>query len=173
MTPDQTAQLIAYIDSRLGRVAQRNPLMVEAWHEDLRHVSFPEAKAAARRLTSQPNVIVVHIGHLLADIREARRPSADELGRVLEQCERFYRDTDDCSRLPHDDDQSLAARVYRRAGGFAALHSPQWYTRRLTEAYEAVLAEDTHRALVDPDRVAITAGGMDWSQMLPARSIEG
>lgn len=157
MTPNETAQLIAYIASRLGRASQPNPMMVEAWHEDLRHIDYMVAKAAARRITSSREVITVHIGHLLAEVRDAQRPPADEFDAVLAQCDQWYRLTDDCTHPPARDDNSLAARVYRRAGGYTALHHPQWYIKRLSESYASVVEEDRHRDLVDPDR-ALTVG---------------
>lgn len=170
MTPQQVAQLIAYIDSRLGRVAQRTPLMVEAWHEDLAGIPYEEAKAAARRLTSVPDVITVHIGHLLADMRDAHRGSDEELDQVLEMCKHYYRLTDDCTTAPARDDYSLAARVYRRAGGFTALHHPQWHVKRLTDAYREIVAEDTHRALVNPQH-AIEAPAHDWASIIPTHAL--
>lgn len=166
MTPNETAALLAYIAARLNRNTQPNPLTVEAWHDDLQHVEYAEAKAAARRLTSVPEVIAIHIGHLLGEIRNGRRPAMDTLEAVIFDCDQFYKLTDDNSTYPQRDDMSLAARVYRRAGGFAALHHPQWYTKRITDAYNEVVEEDLHRALVNPDH-ALTAAAplaIDWTE---------
>ena len=169
MDIEQTTRLVAYIDARLGRVSQRNPLTVEAWHDDLAHVPYDVAKAAVQRITSRPDVITVHIGHILAEIRNAGR-SPVELDLVLEQCARYYRDTDDNLRWPMADDHSLAARVYRRAGGFAALHSPQWHTKRLTDAYREVVAEDDARAIAGMPAIE----GGDWPALVghPAVTVE-
>lgn len=82
MTPTETAQVIAYIEARLGRklTGQRNPLQVEAWHDDLARYDFTDALAAARTLTSAPGVITVGIGDLLAGIRKIRNDRIDRLG---------------------------------------------------------------------------------------------
>lgn len=82
MTPTETAQVIAYIEARLGRklTGQRNPLQVEAWHDDLARYSFADALAAARTITSAPGVITIAIGDLLAGIRKIRNDRIDRLG---------------------------------------------------------------------------------------------
>lgn len=171
MTPTETAALIAYIAARLGRTAQPNPLMVEAWHDDLQHATYDEAKAAAQRVTSRPDIISVQVGHLLAEIRAARRPPGQDLDAVIEACDDYYRGTDDNHTLPARDDHSLAARVYRRAGGFAGLHHPQWYRKRLADAYAEVVAEDEHRAMVNDGHALTPAANqpaaIDWDRMGP------
>jgi hypothetical protein len=82
MTPTETAQVIAYIEARLGRKlnGQRNPLQVEAWHDDLARYEFTDALAAARNITSAPGVITLAIGDLLAGIRKIRNDRIDRLG---------------------------------------------------------------------------------------------
>jgi hypothetical protein len=77
MTPSETAALIAYIDARLGRTSQRNPLQVEAWHEDLARCDYTDARQAARDLTTQPGAFGPSIGDLVAAIRKIRASRLD------------------------------------------------------------------------------------------------
>jgi hypothetical protein len=69
----ETARIIAYVDARLGRNKEKNPLQAEAWHEDLETITYADAHRAARYLTVQPGVIEVKIGDLVAQIRKMRR----------------------------------------------------------------------------------------------------
>ncbi len=79
MTPTETAQIIAYIDARLGRTAQRNPLQVEAWHEDLHAYAYVDAREAAHAITSQPGLWNVSVGDLIGAIRKARASRLDRI----------------------------------------------------------------------------------------------
>jgi hypothetical protein len=79
MTPAEVAHVIAYIDARLGRTTQRNPLQVEAWYEDLRAYPYPDAREAAHTLTSQPGLFSVTVGDLLSAIRKLRRTRLDRV----------------------------------------------------------------------------------------------
>lgn len=73
MNISETARIIAYIDARLGRNKDKNPLQAEAWHEDLESVTYSDAHKAARHLTIQPGVVEVKVGDLVAQVRKMRR----------------------------------------------------------------------------------------------------
>jgi len=79
MTPSETAAVIAYIDARLGRTSQRNPLQVEAWHEDLAAYAYADAREAAHTITSQPGLWTVTVGDLVAGIRKIRSARLDRV----------------------------------------------------------------------------------------------
>ena len=73
MNISETARIIAYVDARLGRNKEKNPLQAEAWHEDLETITYADAHRAARLLTLQPGVVEVKIGDLVAQVRKMRR----------------------------------------------------------------------------------------------------
>jgi hypothetical protein len=77
MTPTETAQIIAYIDARLGRTSQRNPLQVEAWHEDLARFDYADVREAAHTLTLAPALYGVGIGDLMTAVRKRRQDLAE------------------------------------------------------------------------------------------------
>lgn len=140
MTPTEAGQLLA-LTARLwptSRIPVDN-LTVAVWAQLLEHTDYTAAKEwlVTHSVGSDfpPRPAQIAVGAAAAPV--------DSIEAVWTKCMEFCRLSGFPGRDDHPlpDDHSIAADVFRRAGGYRTVNDATWGRREVEKAYKAIVAE--------------------------------